>query len=190
MNKQLVLLSIILGLSQSALAHTGLGSTHSFMAGFAHPWLGIDHLLVMFAIGLWGCLLSGKNVWTLPLSFLGLMTVGAGLSFAGFTLPNAEGWVIASVLVFGMVIGFNWQASAIFAMALVAAVGLCHGYVHAAEITAGVAQSDYALGFLCATVCVQSLGIAASLLGAKALHSLQIVFGLTATAAVVLLLAA
>lgn len=190
MTKQLMLLSSLLGLSQSALAHTGIGITQGFMAGFMHPWQGVDHVLVMFAIGLWGCLLGGKQVWALPLSFLGLMTIGAGLSFARLTLPYAEFWVTASVLVFGMVIGFNWQASAIFAMALAAAVGLCHGYVHATEITAGAAQSDYALGFLCATVCVQSLGIAASLLGAKALKALQIVFGLTATAAVVLLLAA
>lgn len=190
MTKQLILLSGLLGLSQSALAHTGIGTTQGFMAGFAHPWQGVDHLLVMFAIGLWGCLLGGKQVWALPLSFLSLMTVGAGLSFAGLTLPYAELWVTASVLVFGMVIGFNWQTSAIFATVLVAAVGLCHGTVHAAEITAGAAQSHYALGFLCATACVQSVGVAASLLGTKALKVLQIMFGLTATAAAVLLFAA
>jgi urease accessory protein len=190
MTKQLILLSSLLGLSQAALGHTGIGVTHGFMAGFMHPWQGVDHLLVMFAIGLWGCLLGGKQVWALPLSFLMLMAVGAGLSFAGFALPHAELWVTASVLVFGLVIGLNWRASAIFATLLVAVVGLCHGYVHAAEMTVGAAQSQYAVGFLCATVCVQSLGIAASLLGTKALKALQILFGLTATAAVVLLLAA
>lgn len=190
MTKQLMLLSSLLSLSQAALAHTGIGATHGFMAGFMHPWQGIDHVLVMFAIGLWGCLLGGKQVWALPLSFLILMAVGAGFGFSGVTLPYAELWVTASVLVFGMVIGFNWQASAIFAMLLVAVVGVCHGTVHAAEITLGAAKSYYAFGFLCATVCVQSLGIAASLVGAKALKALQIVFGLTATAAVVLLLAA
>ncbi|MCX7087018.1 MAG: HupE/UreJ family protein [Methylococcales bacterium] len=187
---KIVLMLLLLGSATPVLAHTGLGTTHGFVAGFTHPLQGIDHLLVMFAIGLWGCILGGKQVWVLPLSFLVLMAVGAGLSFVGVKLPYVELLITGSVLIFGVIIGFNWQVSATFSMVLVAAAGLCHGYVHAAEITIDATQSDYALGFLCATACVQSLGITASLLGKKALQALQIGFGLTATAAVIILLAA
>ena len=35
----------------AAHAHTGIGDTQGFAHGFAHPALGIDHVLVMLAVG-------------------------------------------------------------------------------------------------------------------------------------------
>ena len=49
-----------------ALAHTGAGSTTSFAAGFAHPLLGLDHIAVMVAVGLWAALKGGRALWVWP----------------------------------------------------------------------------------------------------------------------------
>lgn len=171
-------------------AHTGIGGTYnSFMAGFAHPWQGVDHLLVIFATGLWGCVQGGKQVWALPLSFLLLMATGASLGFADIALPYAELWVSLSVLVFGLIIGLDWQASTAWAMGLVAIVALFHGYVHAAEIARGSNQIGYALGFLLTTAILHGLGIASGLFGAKAFSLMRISLGLIGAAVGVLLLA-
>ena len=36
------------------LAHAHQSAAgHSWAAGFSHPWLGWDHLLVMLAVGIW-----------------------------------------------------------------------------------------------------------------------------------------
>lgn len=183
-------LSIMLfGFVTPVWAHTGTGITHGFMAGFAHPWQGVDHLLVMFAVGLWACVLGGKQVWVLPLSFLLLMAIGAGLGFADIALPYAELWVSLSVLVFGLIMGLNWQASMAWAMGLVAIVALFHGYVHAAEIARGANQIGYALGFLLTTAILHGLGVASGLFGAKTFNLMRIGLGLICTAVGVLLLA-
>lgn len=105
--KNIVLTATLLSLTTPALAHTGIGATHDFVAGMMHPWQGFDHLLVMFVIGFWGFMLAGTLTWQLPLSFLMLMSAGAGLHFAGVSLSFAETWVSVSVVVFGLILVFN-----------------------------------------------------------------------------------
>ena len=187
--KKLVLSVMLFSFVTPVWAHTGIGITHGFMAGFVHPWQGVDHLLVMLAVGFWGCAFGCKQVWVLPLSFLLLMAIGAGLGFADITLPYAELWVSLSVLVFGLIIGLNWQTSGAWAMGLVAIVALFHGYVHAAEIASGADQIDYALGFLLTTAILHGLGIASGLFGAKTFSLMRISLGLICAAVGVLLLA-
>ena len=157
----------LLSLVTPALAHTGIGATHDFIAGMLHPWQGFDHLLVMFTIGLWGYLLAGKLTWQLPLSFLMLMSVGAGLHFAGFTLSFAETWVSLSVVVFGLILVFNPRLSAMLATGLVTGFALFHGYVHAAEIANGADQFGYVAGFLLSTAVLHGLGFSTGWLSTK-----------------------
>jgi urease accessory protein len=189
-NMTICLLAIFsAGFTVPTLAHTGAGATHSFMAGFIHPWLGIDHVLVMFAIGLWGCSQGEKQIWLLPMTFLLWMTTGAVLGFANITLPYTELWVALSVLLCGLIISFNWKTSAACSMALIAVFALSHGYVNAAEIAKNADQTQYALGFLLTTAILHGLGIFAGLFGAKTFKMIQISFGLVCTAVGVLLFA-
>jgi urease accessory protein len=172
-----------------AFAHTGAGAAHSFMDGFVNPWLGIDHVLVMFSIGLWGCLQGGKQIWLLPMTFLLCMTTGAALGFANNTLPYTELCVALSVLLCGLIISCNWKTNAACSMALIAVFALSHGYIHAEEIAKNADQTQYALGFLLTTTILHGLGIFAGLFGAKTFKMIQISVGLVCTAVGVLLLA-
>src|ERR1700712_2124331 len=74
-------------LPHAALAHPGHGAATGAEAGFLHPLMGADHILAMVAVGLLAALRGGRALWALPLSFLTLMSVGAGLGMAGVALP-------------------------------------------------------------------------------------------------------
>ena len=43
-------------------AHPGGG----FVAGFLHPISGLDHVVAMVAVGLWGAVLGPPALWVLP----------------------------------------------------------------------------------------------------------------------------
>lgn len=180
---------LLFTLAAPASAHTGIGTAYSFIDGFTHPWFGIDHLLVMFAVGLWSSAQTGKMLWSMPLSFLLMMAAGAGLHFAGFTLLAAEQWVALSVPVFGLIVWPNFHASTAWAIGLLAVFALSHGYVHALETDAGADQAGYALGFLLATALLHGLGIVTGLLGVKTVNVVRISFGLVCTVVGVVLLA-
>ncbi len=169
-------------LSFSAHAHTGLTQTgmmliHSFSHGFFHPWMGIDHLLVMLAVGIWAAVSGGRSLWLLPVAFLTTMAAGALLKFSGFMLNGAEIWVAFSVLALGLILSINQRMSALITTCLVAAFALGHGYVHAAEITSDSNAATYALGFLAATATLHAAGLTAGLFGPQLLKTMQTSFG-------------
>ena len=57
------------------------------MAGFIHPFSGIDHLLAMISVGLWGAFLGGPSMYVLPVIFPAMMVVGAILGMFAVPLP-------------------------------------------------------------------------------------------------------
>ncbi|PKM12008.1 MAG: hypothetical protein CVV13_06865 [Gammaproteobacteria bacterium HGW-Gammaproteobacteria-3] len=176
-------------LSFSAHGHTGMGSIQSFAEGFSHPFSGIDHLLVMSAIGLWAVLLGGRRPWLLPLAFLLAMAGGALLDWAGVAVDNAEIWVAFSVLMLGFLLRFGRRFTRGTAIALVAAFGLGHGYVHGADMGIDANAARYALGFLTATLTLHAFGMMAGLFGPLVLKKLGTVMALLCTLTGVLLLA-
>jgi urease accessory protein len=70
-------------LALPAFAHSGEGVAGGFAAGFMHPLSGLDHLLAMVAVGIWGAFLGRPLVWMLPVAFPLVMVVGGVLGIAG-----------------------------------------------------------------------------------------------------------
>src|SRR5262249_16835388 len=61
-----------------ALAHIIDGSAAGgFLGGFAHPLFGLDHVVAMIAVGLWGAFLGPPAIWLLPIA------LPLALSFGG-----------------------------------------------------------------------------------------------------------
>ncbi len=177
--KLLVVLAGLLSLASLPVhAHTGLGTVHGFVDGLLHPLMGIDHLLVILAVGLLAVMRSGRELWLLPVSFLVMMAAGAGLHFAGFTLNAAETWVAFSVIASGLLVWTNYKMSSGLAVALVAVFALSHGYVHGRELQAGADATRYMGGFLLTTLLLQGLSIAVGLSGASKLKMITTGFGL------------
>lgn len=149
-------------LATPALAHTAHPAA-GLVAGFAHPFLGADHLLAMVAVGVFAATLRGPALWAVPLSFVASMLAGGALGFTGVALPAAEAGILASVIALGGLIawGRSWPLAA--AMAAAGLFAVFHGYAHGAEIPAGTGMAAYSLGFALATTILHALGLAAGL---------------------------
>lgn len=177
--KSLILTTILSMLATlPAYAHTGIGAVHGLLDGIIHPLIGIDHLLVMLAVGLWATMRGGKSLWLLPLAFVTAMGVGAGLSMLGITINAAETWVAASVIAAGVLVWRNTRMSSVLAVALVSVFALAHGYVHALELTDGANALAYSAGFLLTTAALHGLGLAVGLLAAARVKMLGAGLGL------------
>lgn len=180
MNKKSFIATAFLSslLPLSAHAHTGIGAVHGLLDGVLHPLIGVDHLLVMLAVGLWAAMRGGKSLWLLPAMFLSTMAAGAALAMLGVAVTAAESWVAGSVLAAGLLVWRNPHLSSTLAVALVGLLALAHGYVHAAELSDGGGALAYSAGFLLTTAMLHGLGIAFGLLAAVRLKMLGAGFGL------------
>ncbi|MCD2470265.1 HupE/UreJ family protein [Jiella sp. MQZ9-1] len=147
-----------------ASAHILRGAQGGFGSGFLHPLSGLDHFLAMFAVGLWGAQMGGRQVWTLPVAFPLIMVVGGIIGISGFHLPYIETGIALSILVLGLVICVAWKAPEWMALLLIAFFAICHGYAHGAELPLAADPADYAIGFVLATGLIHILGIGVGLL--------------------------
>ena len=160
-----VLLNAALG--GAALAHDDAGLAGGFISGIKHPLLGVDHLLAMFAVGLWGAFLGRPLVVALPVVFPGVMVVGGLLGIAGVPAPPIEVGIALSVVLLGAAIAAAYQAPVWLACALVALFGLFHGYAHGQELPAAADPIAYGLGFVLATGALHVAGIGVGVLNAR-----------------------
>ncbi|MCJ2137357.1 HupE/UreJ family protein [Methylobacterium sp. J-026] len=154
-------------LPQAALAHPGHGAATGAAAGFLHPLMGADHVLAMVAVGLLAALRGGRALWALPLSFLALMSVGAGLGMAGLVLPYAETGIALSLVVFGLATLVGLRAPVALLAALVGVFAVFHGYAHGAEMPETASGLSFGLGFLAATALLHAAGLGLGLAGTR-----------------------
>ncbi len=90
--KRFITALVALFVSASALAHPGheqLSLSAGLVSGFLHPLLGLDHLVVLFAVGYMSYSSEGSQRWILPLTFVGLMAVGFVVAHSGVHLVSA-----------------------------------------------------------------------------------------------------
>jgi urease accessory protein len=166
--------SIRLATAIGALLASGAASAHAlhgagFGDGWAHPFLGLDHLLAMLVVGLWAVQLGGRWLWALPLSFVTAMCAGAVLAGAGLAPGTAasaiEPMVAASLLVFGLLLLARARLRGAAAPLIVALFALFHGAAHVADLQSGDALKGsitvYLAGMLLATAVLHGAGILA-----------------------------
>lgn len=142
-----------------ALAHPGHGGDAGpLAAGLAHPFLGIDHVLAMVAVGLWAALLGGRAAWMVPAAFVLGMVGGFALAMVGIGLPLVEPGIAASVLVLGILIAAAMRLALAPSMLLAGLFAMLHGHAHGAEASGD--PLAFGLGFVAATVLLHGAGIA------------------------------
>lgn len=160
MHKREVAAGLLLMLAASAQAHTDQMVTGGFVSGYLHPLTGLDHLLAMIAVGIWGAWLGKPLVWALPIAFPLLMVIGGVLGIAQVPLPYVETGIAVSVLVLGLAIAAAWRAPLAAALPVVAAFGLLHGYAHGSELPSSMAPAVFTAGFVVSTGMLHLAGIA------------------------------
>ncbi|MCC7049860.1 MAG: HupE/UreJ family protein [Alphaproteobacteria bacterium] len=146
-------------IASPAAAHTGIGIGGGLGAGFAHPFVGLDHLLAMASVGALGAVAGGRALWALPATFMAVMSLGGALALAGVPLPGVETGIAASLVVFGVLLASRIGLPTIAAMAVVAVFALFHGHAHGAELPALASPATYVLGFVAASGLLHLLGI-------------------------------
>ena len=155
-----LLVTVALLLAPSvAFAHPGHGEGGSLLAGFIHPFSGIDHLLAMTAVGLFAAHLGGRALWAVPATFVAMMALGGVFGAAGVSLPFAETAIALSVLVFGFVIFSGMTPPVLAAMALVGIFAIFHGHAHGTEMPVGGSEVVYGIGLMVATTLLHGFGI-------------------------------
>lgn len=143
----------------SAYAHVQQGEAAGFLTGFLHPISGLDHVLAMVAVGLWGAQLGAPAIWVLPVAFPLVMAMGGMLGLMGVPVPGIEYGIAASAMLLGAAVAFEVRPPIVMAAVLVGIFAVFHGHAHGTELPTGQSALLYSMGFVVATGCLHALGI-------------------------------
>jgi urease accessory protein len=153
-------LGLALALAQTiALAHEETGQAAGFLAGLHHPVSGLDHVLAMIAVGLWGAVLGQPAIWVLPVAFPMVMAFGGLMGLLGIPLPGVEVGIALSAIVLGAMVLLELRPPLWLAALLVAFFAVFHGHAHGRELPEGTSALLYSLGFVIATGLLHAVGI-------------------------------
>ena len=140
-------------------AHAEQGRAEGFLAGLGHPVSGLDHVLAMVSVGLWGAQLGPPAVWLLPVTFPMVMAFGGMLGLMGIPLPGVEVAIALSGVLLGLAVLAEWRPPLWAAALVVGFFAVFHGHAHGAVLPAGASALLYSIGFVMATGTLHAIGI-------------------------------
>jgi len=147
-----------------AEAHVGTGGASGFTAGFFHPITGLDHVVAMIAVGLWGAQLGKPAIWMLPITFPLVMAFGGFLGLLGVSISGVEIGIALSGVLLGAAVLTETRPPLFAAAILVAVFAVFHGYAHGGELPHGESALFFSLGFVIATGLLHAIGIVIGLI--------------------------
>jgi urease accessory protein len=150
---------MLLWTAAPAFAHVQTGQTRGLLTGLRHPISGLDHVVAMVCVGLWGAQLGAPALWLLPVTFPMVMAVGGLLGLVGVPLPGMEIGIALSAVLLGLMVALEARPPLAAAGALVAFFAVFHGYAHGAELPPGESGLTYSMGFVVATGGLHAIGI-------------------------------
>ena len=158
-----MVVALALELSQALEAHTKKDEASGFLSGLRHPISGLDHVLAMIAVGLWGAQLGAPAIWVLPIAFPMVMALGGMMGLLGIPLPGTEYGIAASMILLGAVVLLELKPPLWIAALLVSFFAIFHGHAHGTELPPGQDGLLYSMGFVCATGCLHGIGVSIGL---------------------------
>ena len=158
-----LLLVVSIGTS-SASAHETGDVAGGFVSGVTHPLFGLDHLVAMIAVGLWGAQLKQPAIWLLPITFPLVMAFGGVLGIRGLPIPAVEIGIALSAVVLGAAVMIAARPPVGIAAVLVGAFAILHGHAHGAELPESATPLAYGAGFVLSTGLLHAAGITLGLL--------------------------
>jgi urease accessory protein len=158
-NLLFLLVAVTAAMGTPAFAHTG-SVIGGFLGGITHPLFGLDHVVAMVAVGLWGAFLGAPALWVLPIVFPLVMAFGGALGILGLPLPAVEIGIALSAIVLGVMVATSARPPLWAAAVIVGAFAIFHGHAHGAELPAGADAAAFSLGFVIATGLLHLTGVA------------------------------
>ena len=143
-----------------AFAHPG-EHTNGFLAGFVHPFTGLDHLVVMMLLGVWFALLTRSMAIKSGLASIGIFALALliGGQLPENSIAAIEWAVLFSGLAVALLILFRMQLGQLAPMVAATLMG-SHGLVHGTEVTGNL--FGYALGACAGMLVLVSLAYTAT----------------------------
>jgi len=151
--------AVCLALPLPAFGHPQSGVALGFKSGFLHPLSGLDHILAMVSVGIWGAQLGKPAIWLLPVTFPMVMAFGGVLGVRGLPLPGVEVGIALSALVLGLMIAFSARPPLWVAAVIVGIFAIFHGYSHGKELPHAAQPLSYGMSFVLATGMLHVFGI-------------------------------
>jgi urease accessory protein len=151
--------ALLLLWASPALAHVEQGQAVGFITGLEHPWSGLDHVLAMIAVGIWGAQLGNPALWILPVTFPMVMSLGAMMGLLGIPLPGIEIGIAVSAILLGVMVLGEIRPKLYIAAVMVGFFAIFHGHAHGTELPAGQSGLLYSMGFVIATGVLHGIGI-------------------------------
>ncbi len=146
-------------LPATGFAHTEVGVAGGLISGFLHPILGLDHLVAMVAVGIWGSVLGAPLLVALPIAFPLMMALGALVGILGVPLIGTEYVIALSAVVLGALVCLRVRPPVWAAIAIVGVFAVFHGYAHGRELPPASNPMSYAVGFVFSTGLLHLCGI-------------------------------
>ena len=162
MNRKLVVALLML-VPARAFAHATGDVAGGLASGFLHPISGLDHVVAMVAVGLWGTQLGKPAIWILPVTFPIVMAFGGVLGVRGVPMPPVEIGIALSAIVLGAVVALALRPPLWAAASIVGVFAIFHGYAHGTELPRAAAPLAYGAGFVLTTGMLHVSGIAIGL---------------------------
>ena len=153
----------LLALPSPLAAHEG-GAAAGLLSGLLHPISGLDHVLAMLAVGIWGAQMGSPAIWVLPVTFPMVMALGGMLSLVGVPVPAVEIGIGLSALLLGLMVALERRPDLRAAAVLVGFFAIFHGYAHGAELPEGQSGILYSIGFVVSTGTLHASGIGVGLI--------------------------
>jgi urease accessory protein len=166
------LIAVLFLVSPSLYAHTGGHIDHSLMSGLLHPLTGIDHLLVLIAVGLIAAKQRGKTMFAFPAVFFGLMATGALLNAYAVQIPFVESLIALSLVAFGLLVSTNQKQRSKILFLGVSFFAVFHGYAHASEIPTDSSAVQYFSGLMLMSLAICMSGCVVGLTTGKRINYL------------------
>lgn len=151
-----IVATVLALLPSFAFAHPGHGD--GFVAAFAHPFTGVDHLMMMLCVGIFAGRIGGNARWQLPFAFLSAMTVGWLIGASGFTSMGIEGGIAAGLIALGVLFAVRIELPVMLQTGIIALFALLHGMAHGGELS-NASPIMTATGFLLATALLHGVGL-------------------------------
>ena len=147
-------------LGAAAFAHVRQGEARLSRPASLHPISGLDHVLAMVAVGLWGAQLGAPAIWVLPVAFPLVMAIGR------HARPPRR--AAARRRVRHRRVGHRARSCGavrscgpplVVAALVVGCFAIFHGHAHGTELPPGQSALLYSMGFVIATGCLHAVGI-------------------------------
>lgn len=136
-----------------------------FLQGLSIPVHGLDHMLVILAVGLIAAQIGGTALWSIPAVFGTSVVIGGVLNLLGVPIPLVETGILASIVLCGVMLAWKPRIALAVTLGIMALFAFLHGH-ELINNDENLVQNMplFVIGCVVATLVLQSIGIGLGLL--------------------------